>query len=73
MDKKAEKVLLELYEMLKEELEKNTHEKIVDEANNDGMCDRFYNIKDSLLEEILKFLEERVDFKTVVVMKIKEK
>jgi hypothetical protein len=73
MDKKAEKVLLELYGMLQKELEENTHEKIKDEAENEGICDRAYHIREYLLEYILRFLEERVDFKTVVVMKIKEK
>ena len=73
MDKKAEKVLLELYEKLKEDLEENTHDAAVDEALNGGMCDRAYNVTEFLLKEILKFLEERVDFKTVIVMKTKEK
>ena len=73
MDNKAEKVLLELYEMLTDKLEENYHEQIRDEADNDGHCDASYHIIDNQLQGILYFLKERVDFKTVVVMKIKEK
>ena len=72
MDNKAEKVLLELYEMLTDKLEENTQEKIADEKAN-GHSDRGYGIIDNQLQGILYFLKERVDFKTVVVMKIKEK